>query len=147
MANFFKLQNFNLFFRDNICELKKQVKYNLEKNQLLRPSSAWICKQMDHCVNSSKACQGVPRSTNRFSLCQVFGNAHIQASGHKNSRNYYIIKVLGRREYGTFQLMYRDIYTYRVLQTIQMKLILLCVWAERDVFGSAKTALKFKHEI
>ena len=25
-----------------------------------------------------------------------------------------------------------------------MKLILLCVWAERAVFGSAKTSLKFK---
>ena len=37
-------------------------------------------------------------------------------------------------------------YTYRVLQTIQMKLILLCVWAERAVLGSAKTALKFKYE-
>ena len=44
-------------------------------------------------------------------------------------------------------------YTYRVLQTIQMKLIILCVWAERAeraeraVFGSAKTALKFKYWI
>ena len=38
-------------------------------------------------------------------------------------------------------------YTYRVLQTIQMKFILLCVWAERVIFGSAKTALKFKYEI
>ena len=38
-------------------------------------------------------------------------------------------------------------YTYRVLQTIQMKLILLCVWAERAVLGSAKTTLKFKYEI
>ena len=38
-------------------------------------------------------------------------------------------------------------YTYRVLQTIQMKLILLCVWAERVVLGSAKTALKFNYEI
>ena len=37
-------------------------------------------------------------------------------------------------------------YTYRVLQTIQMKLILLCVWAEPAVMGSAKTALKFKYE-
>ena len=35
-------------------------------------------------------------------------------------------------------------YTYRVLQTIQMKLILLCVWAEPAVLGSTKTALKFK---
>ena len=38
-------------------------------------------------------------------------------------------------------------YTYRVLQTIQMKLIFLCAWAERVVLGSAKTALKFKHKI
>ena len=38
-------------------------------------------------------------------------------------------------------------YTYRVLQTIQMKLIRLCVWAEPAVLGSAKTALKFKYEI
>ena len=37
-------------------------------------------------------------------------------------------------------------YTYKVLQTIQMKLILLCVWAEGAVLGSAKTALKFKFE-
>ena len=38
-------------------------------------------------------------------------------------------------------------YTYRVLQTIQMKLILLCVRAEPAVLGSTKTALKFKYEI
>ena len=38
-------------------------------------------------------------------------------------------------------------YTYRVLQTIQMQLILLWVWAERAVLGRAKTALKFKYEI
>ena len=29
----------------------------------------------------------------------------------------------------------RQRYTYRVLQTIQMKLILLCVWAEPGRFG------------
>jgi hypothetical protein len=34
-----------------------------------------------------------------------------------------------------------------VLQTIQKKLIILCVWAEQAVLGSAKTALKFKYEI
>ena len=38
-------------------------------------------------------------------------------------------------------------YTYRVLQTIQMKLILLYAWAEPAVLGSTKTALKFKYEI
>ena len=38
-------------------------------------------------------------------------------------------------------------YTYRVLQTIQMKVILLWVWEELAILGSAKTALKFKHEI
>ena len=38
-------------------------------------------------------------------------------------------------------------YTYRVLQTVLMKLILLCVWAEWAALGIAKTALKFKYEI
>ena len=38
-------------------------------------------------------------------------------------------------------------YTYRELQTVQVKLIFLCVWAERAFLGSAKTALKFKYEI
>ena len=38
-------------------------------------------------------------------------------------------------------------YTYRVLQTIQMKLILLCVWAEPAVLGSTKTALNFIYKI
>ena len=38
-------------------------------------------------------------------------------------------------------------YTYRVLQTIQIELIRLCVWAELAFLGSAKTALKFKYEI
>ena len=33
-------------------------------------------------------------------------------------------------------------YTYRVLQTIQIKLKLLCVWAEPAGLGSAKTAFK-----
>ena len=38
-------------------------------------------------------------------------------------------------------------YTYRVLQTIQKKLILSCVLAERADLGRAKTALKFKYKI
>ena len=38
-------------------------------------------------------------------------------------------------------------YTYRVLQTIQIKLIHLYVWADQVVLGSAKTALKFEYEI
>ena len=38
-------------------------------------------------------------------------------------------------------------YTYRVLQTILMKGIPLCVWAEWAALGIAKTALKFKYEI
>ena len=41
----------------------------------------------------------------------------------------------------------RQRYTYRALQTIQMKLILLCVWAEPAVLGSTKTALKFIYKI
>ena len=38
-------------------------------------------------------------------------------------------------------------YTYRVLQKIKIKLILLCVSAEPAILGSAKTALEFKYEI
>ena len=38
-------------------------------------------------------------------------------------------------------------YKYRVLQTIQMKLILFFVWADQVVLGSAKTGLKLKYEI
>ena len=42
---------------------------------------------------------------------------------------------------------HKQSYIYQVLQTIQMKLILLCVWAEPAVLGSAKTALKFIYKI
>ena len=53
--------------------------------------------------------------------------------------------------FGFFLLLniwdYAQRYTYRVLQTIQMKLILLCVWAEWAVLASGKTALKFKYEL
>ena len=38
-------------------------------------------------------------------------------------------------------------YTYRVLQPIQMLLIMLYVMAEPPVQGSTETALKFKCEI
>ena len=34
-----------------------------------------------------------------------------------------------------------------LLQTIRMKRILSCVWAERVVLGGVKTALKFKSQI
>ena len=45
-----------------------------------------------------------------------------------------------------FSVWYKR-YTYRLLQTIQMKLIILCVWAEPAVLDSTKTALTFKYEI
>ena len=48
---------------------------------------------------------------------------------------------------GPTEPRFRQRYTYRVLQTIQMKFIVLCVWAEPAVLGSTKTALKFKYEI
>ena len=52
------------------------------------------------------------------------------------------IKIYDRESLGYVQR-----YTDRVLQTIQMKLILLWVLAEQAVLGRAKTALKFKYEI
>ena len=62
----------------------------------------------------------------------------------------YALNQILRPSYGPvflFHDMIRDICTYRVLQTIQLKLILLCVWAEPAVLGGFKTALKFKYEI
>jgi hypothetical protein len=53
-----------------------------------------------------------------------------------------VLRYVGHTDHYT-----RQRYTYRVLQTIQIKLILLCVWAEPAILGSAKTALKFKYEI
>ena len=53
----------------------------------------------------------------------------------------------GRGDMSTPSFGSHQRYTYRVLQTIQMKLILLCVWAEQAVLGSAKTVLKLKYEI
>ena len=49
--------------------------------------------------------------------------------------------------WGEWFFLLADTNTYRVLQTIQMKLIPSCAWAEPAVLGSTKTALKFKHEI
>ena len=54
------------------------------------------------------------------------------------------IEVFSPFSYAT---VWRQRYTYKVLQTIQMKPILLCIWAEWAVLGSAKSALKFKYEI
>ena len=45
----------------------------------------------------------------------------------------------------SFLITVRDIGT--LLQTVQMKLILLCVCAEPAILGSAKTALKSEYEI
>ena len=56
-------------------------------------------------------------------------------------------KILKFEATHTVILEYYQRYTYRVLQTIQMKLILLFVWAEPAVLGSTKTALKLKYEI
>ena len=49
----------------------------------------------------------------------------------------------------TFHCLSKFYYSeiHPALHTIQVKLILLCVWAERAFLGSAKTALKFKYVI
>ena len=65
-------------------------------------------------------------------------NAHDILGVEKNATEAAIKKVVG---------YFNKRYTYRVLQTIQMKLILLYVWVEQAILGSAKTAFKFKYEI
>ena len=58
----------------------------------------------------------------------------------------FVLRI-GCAHYFFFHLPTGQRYTYRELQTIQMKLILLCVWEEPAVLGSTKTALIFKYEI
>ena len=68
--------------------------------------------------------------------------------GYENRRKYmWSVGLLSYYFRGQRSLWMTQRYTYRVLQTIQMKLILLWVWAEQAVLGRAKTALKFKYEI
>ena len=62
----------------------------------------------------------------------------------ENSHSFFNVSYIW---YKSLILSFLQRYTYRVLQTIQMKLIVLCVWAEPAVLGSTKTALKFKYEI
>ena len=61
------------------------------------------------------------------------------------ARKFLIFQQIETQIYRAFGVTGRDIH--RVLQTIQMKLILFCIWADRAILGSAKTALKFKYEI
>ena len=68
-------------------------------------------------------------------LCGLKGGGG--GGGSKIANFIYVVKRQLRGRKG-------QRYTYRVLQTIQTKLILLCVWAEPAVLGSTKTALKFK---
>ena len=53
-------------------------------------------------------------------------------------------KIDLRNRCQTLKSGYGQRYTFRVLQTSQMKLILLCVWAESAVLGSTKATPKFK---
>ena len=57
----------------------------------------------------------------------------------------FLVRICYPTDTIVFSAVARDIH--RVLQTIQIKLISLCVGAERAILGSAKTALKFKYEI
>ena len=78
------------------------------------------------------SCSDVRERFHLFSLLFIVVVQTMKEYGWKEGKKLFL---------GTVQR-----YTYRVLQTIQTKLILLCVWAERAVLGSAKTALKFKFE-
>ena len=57
----------------------------------------------------------------------------MEAEIFKTSCRMLIVKPTKKADGAYFQR-----YTHRVLQTIQMKLILFCVWAEQAILGSAK---------
>ena len=66
---------------------------------------------------------------------------------YENQSLYHFLSLAWIMNIGMSVTQEGQRYTYRVLQTIQIQIILLCVWAERAVLGSAKTSWKFKHEI
>ena len=81
-----------------------------------------------------------------FSDASIFKWDSIQ-NGSKKFMNSFLQFALLVVYNIQLQASSRQRYTYRVLQTNQMELILLCVWAEPAVLGSTKIALKFKYEI
>ena len=81
-------------------------------------------------------CQKVPVSKS------LFHNA-----AHTTPPIFLWLKMNFHQSYMYLKLYHRDIHICRMLQKIQVTLILLCVLAEPAVLGSAKTALKFKYEI
>ena len=88
----------------------------------------------------------------RFILCsnsQIYGGDFAKFCGLLRKYELYVEKQDKQTRIWQQALFspWAQRYTYRVLQTIQMKLILLCVWAEPAVLGSTKTALKFKYQI
>ena len=68
-------------------------------------------------------------------------------SGMWPSQNTETSADLKVSNYGVKNFEFDQKFTYRLLQTIQMNLILLYVWAEPADLGSTKTAIKFKYEI
>ena len=110
---------------------------------LLRPIQTWI-----YCQNPSRghlwvrSCVHIPNRKwfiiNRISLWIMFLAKKCQRITLWNNIFFQLFETC---------LSSSQRYTYRVLQTIQMKLVLLCAWAEPAVLGRTKTALKFKYEI
>ena len=120
------------------------------KRQYKRYQEEWqSCKGLFFVVKSYNG-----RRTTTYilaSLRHIFSYQPISKIAREKDRQAFIVtfsvnqqplQLLSYSCLGTIQR-----YTYRVLQTIQMRLKLLYVWAELAVLGIAKTALKFKYEI
>ena len=73
-----------------------------------------------------------------FTLPACITSWHMNADNIQNNKWYFVSKIV---------LTYCQRNTYRMLETNQMKLILLCFWAEPAILGSTKTALIFRYEI
>ena len=73
----------------------------------------------------------------------IFGHHPTRTATVKRGKQ----KIAKYQRYKPFNMRFMPRYTYRVIQTIHMKLILLCVGPDWAILGSAKTALKFKYEI
>jgi hypothetical protein len=130
------LQYFRCYFGPN-DDTKKKFQNQLTYEQ----KSLKFCKDFSPEKIPKRFQKNIKRVSKEFQNEFQMNSKRIPKELQKNFRKTLLItpSILNSR--------LEQRYTYRVLQTIQMKLILLCFWAEPAILGSGKTALKFKYEI
>ena len=89
--------------------------------------NTFLCIQSDQCFKHLNTLFSIVAADYNIT---IFPTAILHESGINGYKIYQKSDL--KVETNVTKSAERQRYTYRVLQTIQMKLILLCVWAQRD---------------